>query len=168
MDPRPSFVQKFSSFLPFLEIIAILVSVVGVVFVVLHLPGGHELAMVGLSFLACIYFISSSLLPPIPESDKDRNAPKGFVDLFLRTFLRKIIYIGCSVSVIGLLFTLLKLNGSHELTSIAASVLGACCVLSVLAVFINSNNLLFLKAPLARAIPLLLITLLLIYPQTFS
>lgn len=167
MEPRKGFAQRLSSFLPFVEIFTILVSVGGIFLISLHLPGGQLLALLGLASLACVYFITSSVLPPIPDSADDANAPKGFVDLFLRAVLRKIIYVGCSVGVIGLLFTLLKLSGNREMTTIAASVLGPCCVLSVLAVFINNSNLVFLKAPLARALPLFLISLYLIYQSPF-
>jgi hypothetical protein len=136
------------------EILAIIVSLSGLAFKFLHFAGANELLLVGIMTLSSTYFISGFIMVPVPDNGK----PKNFADL-LTTVLRKLMYIGLSVSLIGILFKILHLEGANEMLIIGIGSLIICPVLSMVLILGNRERMTLLKAPLVRSVVVLLVFL---------
>lgn len=107
---------------------------------------------ISLSGLAGVYFLMAYRPPaPLPEGEK-----KGFAQLLSQTILPKILWIGCAVGAIGIMFYLLQLEGAREMLLIHAAS-GGIGVGMFLA-FRQTSDSQTLTPVLYRAIPLLLIS----------
>jgi hypothetical protein len=144
------------------EILGIILSFGGVAFKILHLAGANEVLMLGMMTLSTTYFISGFIMMPVPDNGK----PKSFADL-LPTVLRKLIYIGLAVYLVGFLFAILHLEGTNEMLIIGVGSLIICTAVSMILILGNRERMTLLKAPLIRsvvALLLLLLILLIFYP----
>jgi hypothetical protein len=105
-----------------------------------------------LSGLAGIYFLMAYRPPtPVPEGEK-----KGFGQLLSQTILPKVLWIGCAVGAIGIMFHLLQLDGAHEMLLIHAASGGVG--VGMFLAFRQSTDSQALTPLLYRAVPLLLIS----------
>lgn len=98
-----------------LEILSLLISVVA------FLLTQMELLMIGMSFLAAVYFLNAYVPPAASEKAGDEKA--GFIDLLTTIIAPKLGWIAASVTVIGGLFRMLHLAGAGEMLMIGVLVL---------------------------------------------
>src|SRR5436190_8350702 len=112
-----SFSSRIFNFLSILEKIAVVVALLGIGFKYLHLAGGNEMLMLGLSGLAGVYFMFAYK----PPEKTDQEEKPGFATLLIATILPKVSWIACSVLTIGVLFGVLNLSGSAEMLMIGVA-----------------------------------------------
>lgn len=160
---RSPFLEKLMSYLSYAEIGALFLSALGLAFLYLHWEGSHQLLQVGFTALAMIYFLSAFTLPVDPATGPESDQRKGFMDSFAKTILRKVIYLGCAVSLFGLLFALLGRPGAGQLLLIGGTTLVLASLLAGLAVLSNNTLLAFLQGPLLRAVPLAMLAVYWLY-----
>ena len=164
MEPRRSpFLEKLMTYLSYIEIGGLIVSSLGLTFLYMNLTSSRQLILLGLTSLSGIYFLSAFTIPSDPGAGTEAEAPKGPLDLFFQTIVRKVIYIGCSISVIGLLFGLLGLRGGGQLLLIGGTALVISCLLSGLAIVRNNKLRPFLEGPLTRAVPIAILAMYWLY-----
>ena len=154
MEARPSlFSEKLSTNLKYAEMGFLIVSAIGLILFYSDVPKGLEIILIGLSALSTNYFLYAFTLPPKPKPASD-SSPRSFIDL-LPTVLRKVVYVGCSVSLIGLLYVFLKLPGGWEMLMIGGSALVLSCFVSCILILRNKANVALLRGPLLRGVPIL-------------
>ncbi len=135
--------------LPNVHRIALLIAVAGLAFLILHLPGADQLLLIGFSTLAMAYFLLAFIPFHIPAGSHP--------DVYI-TVLYKVIYIGCSVATIGILFQFLKFNGAGEILLIGSVVAGIALIVSVLMIAKNKDNWVVLKDAIIRGASLFLLS----------
>jgi hypothetical protein len=136
--------------LPNVQRIALLISLIGLAFLILHYPGADQLLMIGFSTLAMAYFFMAFMPMHIPVGCKP--------DLY-STIVYKIIYIGCSVATIGILFQFLIFNGARDLLRIGSGTTGVAMIISVILIARKNDNWIVLKDAIIRGAGLLLLSL---------
>lgn len=136
------------------EIFGIITFIAGYLLKLLQYAGANELLLVSMLTLASTYFISGFIMVSVVDDGK----PKTFTDL-LPTILRKLMYIGLAVFLIGFLFSLLHLEGANEMLIIGVGTLVICSLISMLLILGKRERMTLLQAPLIRAIVALLIML---------
>ena len=136
------------------EIIGLILAITGYFFKVLHLTGANDMLLIGFMTLATSYFLSGFVFVPVADDGK----PKGFADL-MPAILRKLLYIGLAVFMVGFLFSLLHLAGSKEMLMIGLGTLVGGVTLSMVLVLGNRERMALLKDPLIRSVVVLLIFL---------
>lgn len=137
------------------EILGIVLAVAGYVFKILHLAAADQMLMIGLNTLATTYFLFGFTVPPQVVDD---GKPKGFADL-MPTILRKLLYIGLAVFLVGFLFAILHLEGARQMLMIGLGTLVGGVLLSMVLILGNRDRMTLLKDPLIRAVVFLLIFL---------
>jgi hypothetical protein len=156
MEASPSpFPEKLGATLRYAEIGFLIVSAIGLMLFYANLPKGLEVIMIGLSALSTNYFLYAFTIPPKPEADSS-TSPNGFIDL-LPTIVRKVVYLGCSVALIGLLYVHLKLPGGGDMLLIGGSTLVISCLLSGFLILRNNASISLLQGPLLRGLPILVL-----------
>jgi hypothetical protein len=152
MPEQPgSFVEVLQrKILPNVQHVALLIAVVGFVFLILHYPGADQLLMIGFSTLAMAYFLMAFMPLYIPTGCKP--------DLYA-TIVYKIIYIGCSVATLGILFQFLKFNGAYDILRIGSAATGVAMIISVILIARKNDNWIVLKNAIIRGAGLLLISI---------
>lgn len=118
-----------------------------------HLTG----LQISLSGLAGVYFLMAYRPPSSPPTGEK----KGFAKLVSQTILPKILWIGCAVGTIGIMFYLLQLEGFREMLMIHTAAGGVG--VGVFLAFRQTSDTQALTPVLYRAVPLLLIS---VYLQT--
>lgn len=152
MPEQPgSFVEVLQrKILPNVQHVALLIAVVGFVFLILHYPGADQLLMIGFSTLAMAYFLMAFMPMYIPAGCKP--------DVYA-TIVYKIIYIGCSVATLGILFQFLKFNGAYDILRIGSAATGIAMIISVILIARKNDNWIVLKNAIIRGGGLLLISI---------
>lgn len=152
MPEQPgSFVEVLQrKILPNVQHVALLIAVVGFVFLILHYPGADQLLMIGFSTLAMAYFLMAFMPIYIPAGCKP--------DVYA-TIVYKIIYIGCSVATLGILFQFLKFNGAYDILRIGSAATGIAMIISVILIARKNDNWIVLKNAIIRGGGLLLISI---------
>lgn len=135
--------------LPKVHLIALLVSAIGLVFKYLNLNGSADMLMVGFSVLAVVYFLSAHLMVAVAQGS--RHSPYALI-------LFKMLYIAAAVSVIGLLFFILKMEGYKEMLLVGCGAIGVSVLASAALGAANPDNMAILKRPLFIGIPLCLLS----------
>lgn len=160
MSTRPaSFVVQLQSYLHWGELAALILFVV---FWALTYTGtdASQGIMIALSALAAIYFLKAYMPPkqdaPAPDAKEEK---RGFFELLSTTILPKVLWIACSVSVIGLLFYLLNLEGFKNMLMIGGMTLSIGLLLAVGAMVTGASTGSSNTTALLRVVPLLLIDL---------
>jgi hypothetical protein len=124
-----------SKYLPYVEGISITTFVVGYLFKRMHYAGSNELIIISLSVLSGIYFLGAYVpRTPLPEEQQKRQ---GFAALLGSTVVPKILGVGSSVTVIGVLFCVMHFKGFREMLLIGTASLAAD---SVIGWFVTSND----------------------------
>lgn len=145
--------------LPKVHLIALLVSAIGLVFKYMNLSGSADILMIGFSALAAVYFLSAFTMVTVAQGSK--HSPYALI-------LFKLLYIAAAVSVIGLLFFVLKLEGYKEMLLMGSGALGVAILFSAAFVGANSDNMPILKRPLTFGIPILLIAVYFLYQLSIA
>lgn len=127
------------------------VALVGIVLAVLmklqHLQGADTALMLSMSLLAGVVFLKAY----IPADVKADIKP----DLYA-TVISKVLFIGSSVLLIGILFSFLHLQGAINMLMIGTATTGMAAVFSIILITKNSDNIPLLKEPLMWGIATLL------------
>jgi hypothetical protein len=150
MEPQPpTFKQRLFSFLKYLEIIALVLIAVG--FALLHLyhsGPGPQFIMIGFTAFAAVNFMYAYLPEPPTEADANKNL------LLIRTIVRKVLFLGSSVCLIGILFSILDLNGAREMLLIGSTA-AIVTILAAGALIIKDDvQLDYFKGGLLRGVPI--------------
>jgi len=150
MQEQPaSFVELLQKkILPNVQHVALLIALVGLAFLILHYPAAHQLLMIGFSTLAMSYFLMAFM---------PMHIPSGCMPDLYTTVVYKIIYIGCSVATIGILFQFLNLNGAREILRIGSGATGVAMIVAVILIARKNDNWIVLKNAIIRGAGLLLI-----------
>ncbi|MBN8576086.1 MAG: hypothetical protein J0L66_04055 [Cytophagales bacterium] len=153
-QPQANFGELLSKIiLPKVHLIALLVAVTGIIFHYQQLAGAADILMIGLSTLAGVYFLSAFTVNNQPDN---KHSPRALLVL-------KLIFMAASVAVIGILFTLLNLEGNQQMLLIGTGVLGIASIAGATLIVTNNSNLAILKRPLMVGIPLFLVALYFMY-----
>jgi hypothetical protein len=145
--------------LNYIEIIAWALTGVGCAMLYSRTEGALEMLMVAMSVLSSVLFLRAYQPPNVPpalvENESDR--PKGFFDLLGSTIAPKVMWIGSSVTVVGILFSLLKLKGAMEMLSIGCVMLPITAVLVGIFIVTRPAWAGTVMPPLYRAVPVWLV-----------
>jgi len=147
---------KLTKYFPFVEKVSLTAFVAGYVLKMLHYPG-DEIVIISLSVLSGIYFLSAYTPPPVEDESEEKNQQQGFGALLGRTIVPKVLGIGSSVCVIGVLFTIEHYSGFREMLLIGSTSLAAASLLGLLTTMNNERARKALSPMLLRAVPLMLI-----------
>jgi len=154
----PSLITKIAKYFPIVEVIALAGFTTGFFFKTLHYSGGNDILLLSLSALSIIYFLTAYVPREAPKEDEAQSSqPMGFAALLGRTILPKVLWIGSSVSVIGILFTLLHFNGFRDMLLIGTSTLAIASVLGLVNTMSDEQGRKALGPMLLRAVPLILV-----------
>ncbi len=154
MDNQPN-QQQFPKMLrKLLSIAELATTALAAAGLVVHFAGTTlpEVLMIGLSGLAVVYFLSAFQVPEKP-STTDKS-----LGTLLPALTNKVIGTALSVCCIGILFSILGLEGSANMLLIGVLSLAAGIVISAFVVIGNSSRLDQVKPGLLRAIPVCLIS----------
>jgi hypothetical protein len=147
-------IKVFFSNLYWLEMILIVILLTGAI---LNNAQLITIALGGLSFAFFLYAYK-----PL-EVEQDENELFGFKDLLSLMILPKVIFIGCSISTVGLLFYYSEIAGHSIMLTIGNGViLISLLVLGILQIS-GSLHLKILRPVLLRALPILAINLYVLY-----
>lgn len=135
--------------LPKVQLIALLVAAIGIVFHYLNLSGSTDILMVGFSTLAATFFLSGFTMVKVSAGSK--HSPYALI-------LFKLLCIASAVATIGILFSVLKMNGYKEMLMLGCAALGICVLISSALVGTNADNMAILKRPLIIGFPLVLVS----------
>lgn len=144
-----SFIHLLSSMiLPRVQLIALGISLLSIFFYIIGGAGAERLLISGLSILAACYFLIGFMPPKIQPDSKPG----------LYSFLVfKVIYIALSVTLIGILFAVMQLEGADNMLLIGCGVLTIGLLISGVMSVANHDNLVVLKNPLLHGLGILLI-----------
>lgn len=152
---QKTFAETLYGFLERIELILVTALGVSLLTQYLKVAGAATGIQLSLSGLAGVYF----LMAYRPPAQAPSGEKKGFSELLSLTILPKVLWIGCAVGAIGILFQLLKLDGAREMLTIHASTGGiGIILLAVLSLQQGNDSNPFIPV-LYRAVPLLLVTL---------
>jgi len=135
--------------LPNVQRIALVISLTGILFLFLHYPGADPLLMIGFSTLAMAYFFMAFMQMHIPSGCKP--------DIY-STIVYKVIYLGCSVATVGILFQFLMLNEARDILRVGAGTTGVAMIVSVILIARKNDNWIVLKDAIIRGAGLLLLS----------
>lgn len=156
---QKNFVETLYDFLERIELVLMAALGISLLTYYLRVSGAATGIQLSLSGLAGVYFLMAYRPPAqVPSGEK-----KGFSELLSQTILPKILWIGCAVGAIGILFQLLKLDGAREMLTIHAASGGIGIILfGILALQRGNDSNPFIPV-LYRAVPLLLVTLYMLF-----
>jgi|JI10StandDraft_1071094.scaffolds.fasta_scaffold01509_24 hypothetical protein len=147
--PQLKLIKLFTEkILPKVHLISIAISVAGLILHSLKIDGGALLIMLGFSLLASVYFLTAIYFIEISGSIK----PSLYA-----TLVFKLIYIACSVTIIGSLLELLKFEGGKQQLTIGCGALTIGLLIAVAFITIKQNNLVILKKPILHGIAILIL-----------
>ena len=146
----------FKKFLPWIERAAISLLIVAMIMALLKIPA-DEMIMVSMGTLSVVFFMNArSMTAPEPKEGEQ----SGFRELFGFVILPKILWLGASVSVIGILFFILELSGYAEMLMVGGSSLTIGTLILVILISTGSQNLLPVYKPvLVRVLPVMAVAL---------
>jgi hypothetical protein len=144
-----------AKYLPIVEGISVTAFAVGYIIKIMHYAGGNELVILSLSVLSGIYFLGA-YVPSAPTSEAGEQKPKlGYATLLGSTVVPKILGIGLSVTVIGVLFSIMHFNGFREMLLIGSTSLAAATVVGWFVTSSDEQARERLKPLLMRAVVLM-------------
>ncbi len=134
--------------LPNIQRAALLICVAGGALFMLRYQGAHQLLMIGFSSLAMAYFLMAFMPFHIRVGAKS--------DLYA-AIVYKVIYIGCSVAAIGVLFQLLNFHGAEEMLVLGTVTTGVALLVAFALIARIKDNWIVLKEAIIRGATLLLL-----------
>lgn len=147
-----AFVARIARYLPIAEKVSLALIVLGVG--LWYLKVDDSLAMISFSLLAAVYFLNGYVRVGPAGTENERP---GFLDRIAQTIVPKVMWIACAMSVVGILFYVLNMNGSKEMLMIAVPAMAMGLVLFAAMFAAGAKNINLLTPILYRAIPLFLI-----------
>lgn len=156
--PKSNFAELLTkTVLPRVHLIALAVAAIGLFFHYQQLSGSTDILLIGFSTLAVVYFLSAFSVVAVPPESK--HSPYALI-------LFKVLYLSAAVLIIGILFSILKMEGNKEMLLIGCMTLGAGVLFSAALIATNSDNMPILKRPFTIGIPVLLIGVYFLYQQS--
>jgi putative Mn2+ efflux pump MntP len=155
-----SFSVLLNKILSKIELVSLALVGIGLSLIFLDRTEGNNLLLVGMSSLAMVYFLTA--FRPWPDPETVERVKKGFMDL-LPLLLWKVMYIACSVEVIGLLFYLLQLKGFGQLLLIGTFALVFSLIVAVFLISRKNEILNPLQQALIRGLMLMIMGLYILY-----
>jgi hypothetical protein len=152
MPSQSPFSQTLYRYLEKAELILLAALAVSLLARYLQMNGYMTGLQISLSGLAGVYFLMA-YRPPASQPEGER---KGFADLLAVTILPKVLWIGCAVGAIGILFYLLQLEGARQMMLIHTGAGGIG--LGMFLAARQSSSAAALTEVLYRAIPLLMVS----------
>jgi hypothetical protein len=147
---------KVSKYLPWIERFFLAALVVGASLSLAGMPA-EDIIFVSLSTLSVVYFLNA-FRPPQDGGPDAAQEPMGFRDLLASSIIPKVLWISCSTSIIGILFTILRLEGHEQMLMIG----GSSTIMGIFLLgFISiggTKHLKELQPVLMRAVPIAIIT----------
>jgi hypothetical protein len=153
--PDPSFAKSLGKILSWLERGAVVVVIIGLILTATG-TNASQILMISMSALAGVYFLYA--YQPI-QIEREEGEKYGFKELLAFTIAPKISWIGNSVMLIGILFSLLSLNGARQMLMVG---IGAGAVASFILGALSASgtkNIESIQPVLLRTIPLLGVSL---------
>lgn len=141
------FIARLRRLIKIISYIALVGIVLAMLMKVQHYQGADTFLMLSMSLLAGTVFLKAY----IPAEVKEDIKP----DLYA-TVISKVLFIGSSVLLIGILFSFLHLEGAKDMLLIGTLSTGAAAVFSIILITKNSDNIPLLKEPLMWGIATLL------------
>jgi putative Mn2+ efflux pump MntP len=135
--------RTLKRYIPYIQQAALALSVAGLVFYYMKYTGAGELLMLGLSLLSGAYFLWAFL----PMDTPPHSEPDAYAAL-----VHKLIYISCSVLLVGVLFTFLHLEGHHEMMLIGGITLLVALAGSIMLMIKKRENFVSLRDAFVRGI----------------
>jgi hypothetical protein len=151
MTIKSPFTTLIFNLLPLAE--KILLAGLGVGLALIYSGLDSNVAFVSFNGLAVVYFLYAYKPPDIQRED---DAPLGFLQLLGLSILPKIMWISCSVSMVGIMFHLLALAGSYEMMLIGVSSIGIGLLLFTIITLTNVKGMKENVPMLYRAVPIFL------------
>jgi len=149
-------IKAIEKFLPLVEKVSVAAFAIGFVLKSMGNAMGDSIIIISLSALSVIYFLQSYTPLEIPSEANAESRILGFNELLPRTIVPKVLGIGSSVTIIGILFTLLNMTGFRQMLIIGCSSLLAASFIAVIPLT-NEATRNALQSRLIRAIALMLI-----------
>lgn len=142
----------FETFLPWIERAAIALLIAAGIMTLLKIPA-DEMIMLSMATLSVVFFLNTrSMTAPEPKEGEQF----GLSELLGFVILPKILWIGASVSVIGILFFILEFAGYGEMLMVGASSLTMGILILAVLISTGSQNLLPIYQPvLIRVLPVM-------------
>ena len=143
--------RTLKRYIPYVQQAALALSVAGLVFFYMNYAGAGQLLILGLSLLSGAYFLWAFMpMDTPPHAEPDTYA----------ALIHKLIYISCSVLLIGVLFTLLHLEGHHEMMLIGGIALMTALAGAIILMIKKRENFVSLRDAFIRGISSALLGLL--------
>lgn len=147
MAAPDTFSSTLYKILTWLQRLALAVALTGLFFKILHLPGGTMLLLPGVAALAIIYFLFAFV---------PRAIPAGIEPNIFALPLLKILYIGSSVTMVGIVFNTLHLEGSVNMLLVGCGSLAIAVLVSAVLIGTKRDNWTVLNDAFLRAMAVLL------------
>ena len=148
---------KLAKYFPILEMVSLAAFAVGFALKAMDNQTGSQIITISLSALAVVYFMNAYIPKEVTQEPGTQGQLLGFTALLGRTIGPKILSIGSSVTVIGILFTVQHWNGFREMLLIGSTSLVAASVVGLVATMNDEQGRRTIGQLLLRAIPLMLI-----------
>lgn len=134
--------------------------VIGMILTSMHIdPGVTKVSLFG---LAATFFLAA--YKPM-DIQKDETKPAGFPELLANMIVPKVMWIGSSVSVMGIAFYLLHMKGYEQMLMIGGSTLAMTVLLFAFLLAGGVKDAKFAAPILLRAVPLLFIDFYILFSQ---
>jgi hypothetical protein len=146
--PPLNFQQSLRKILTVVLYVSLALAVLGVLLKMQQQSYSDSILMVSLSALAGVLFLSAHMPIPIAEGLKP--------DLYA-TIMSKVLYIGSSVTIVGILFTLLHLKGAPDMMLIGCLSAGAASIVSGVLFLKNGDNWVVLKKAFITGVAVVLV-----------
>jgi len=156
--PRNPLVTKLTAYLPMAEKIFLIGLALGIVLTLANLDSlVLKASLVG---LAVTFFLYGYKPIDVPAKEGEKL---GFTELLGHSIVPNITWVGCSVSLIGILFTMQNLEGARQMLFIGGTTLGIATVIMILLLVTGVKYMSVAIPVLYRAIPLLVLDLYLFF-----
>lgn len=142
-----TFLSTLYKILTWLQRLALAVALAGLLFRILHLPGGTMMLLLGAFSLAILYFLFAFI---------PRTIPAGIAPSVYVMPVSKVLYIGSSVIMVGILFLIIKLEGSLNMLLIGCCSAAVGLLVSAALIGTKRDNWVVLNDVFLRAMAALL------------
>ncbi|MGC4020733.1 MAG: hypothetical protein QM734_01715 [Cyclobacteriaceae bacterium] len=146
-----------AKYLPIIEKVLLAAFVSGFIMKLMQIGPANDIIIISLSALSAIYFLTAQIPLDVGESAIPSNQEFSF-RIIGEKLTPKILAIGSSCSVIGILFTIMQWSGFREMLLIGSISLAFSSVLALLVSSISNEYVRkTIGQRLLRAVPLMLI-----------
>lgn len=151
--PKP-FLFRIAPYFPIAEKLALAALVVGILLELFNATG-MPIVQIALVALSVVYFLSAY----VPVEDLPESSPEGFSGLFTMVIMPKLLWISAAITGFGVLVYTFHPAHQGYLRALmpGGTVILLCVLWTGYLLVIGSDQVMRLKAPLLRAIPLLVV-----------